>query len=80
MQESIDRSAFLKKLVNKSLDEYKLNYAFNQYKEGKISLGKVAEMTNRSLWEIISLMEQYNIYLNYTAADLQKDLEMIKSL
>ena len=79
-EEHIDRSAFVKKLLHKSLEEFKVERAFKLYKEGKASLGKAAEMAGKNIWEMIELMEKYNVYLNYSVADLKSDLKTIKEL
>ncbi len=79
-EEHLDRSTFLKKLVYRSLEEYKLAHAFELYSEGKISLGKAAEMAGRSLWDMIELLPKHDIHLNYGKEDLEDDLATIKNL
>ncbi len=76
-EEALDRSSFVKKLIHKSLEQYKVEHAFKLYKEGKVSFGKAAELANKSIAEMISLMKGYKVYLNYSLEDLKKDLEMI---
>ena len=78
--EDLDKSTFVKRLINKSLQEYKVEHAFKLYKEGKVSLWKAAELADKSLWEMIGLMKKYDVYLNCTADDLREDLRTIKGI
>ncbi len=73
--EDLDKSTFLKKLLHKGLSEYKVEYAFRLYKEKKISLGKVAEISGLSIWRIIGLLKQHDVTLNYDLEDLKHDIK-----
>ncbi len=77
-EEDLDKSTFVKRLLHKSLKEYKVEYAFKLYKEGKVSLWKAAELADKSLWDMIELMEKYDVYLNYDMDDLREDLKNIR--
>lgn len=79
-EEALDRSAFLKKLVSKSLEEYKVAYAFKLYQEGKISFGKAAQLANRTYLDMLELMKKYNVTLTYNIEDLKKDFKTLSSL
>ncbi|MBI1935510.1 UPF0175 family protein [Candidatus Woesearchaeota archaeon] len=74
-EEDLDKSTFVKKLLHRSLENYKIEYAFRLYKEGKVSLWKAAQIAGKSLWDIIALMEEYDAYLNYDVDDLKEDLK-----
>ncbi|MBI2107846.1 UPF0175 family protein [Candidatus Woesearchaeota archaeon] len=78
--EDLDKSTFVKRLINRSLQEYKVEHAFKLYREGKVSLWKAAELADKSLWEMIGLMKKYDVYLNCTADDLREDLLTIKGI
>lgn len=79
-EEDLDKSTFVKRLINRSLQEYKIEYAFKLYKEGKVSLGRAAELADKSLWEMIELMKKYDVYLSYSIDDLKEDLRTIKEI
>lgn len=79
-EEDLDKSTFLKRLIHKSLEEYKLENAFRLYQEGKVSLWKAAELADKSLWDMIELMKKYNTYLNYDVEDLKEDLKALKHI
>ena len=50
------------------------------YREGKISLGRAAEMAETSLAGFMDFMAGHNTYLNYGEADWQADEETLKRL
>jgi len=77
-EEDLDKSTFVKKLLHKSLEEYKVGYAFKLYKERKVSLWKAAELAGKSLWDMVELMGKYEVYLNYDIEDLREDLKNLR--
>lgn len=79
-EEDMDRSTFLKRLVHRSLDEYRVENAFQQYKEGKISLGRAAELAEKSMWEMLDLMKKHEAYLRYDVSDLEQDIKTLEKL
>ena len=79
-KEDLDRSTFLKKLLHKSLRDYRVEYAFKRYKQKKISLGKAAELAGVSLWKMMSMMKEHDAYVHYDVTDLKHDLKTIKEL
>jgi len=74
-EEDLDKSTFIRRLLHRSLEEYRVEHAFRLYKEGKVSLWKAAKMADKSLWDMIELMEKYNVYLNYSVEDLREDIQ-----
>lgn len=77
-EEDLDKSTFVRRLLHKSLEEYKVEYAFKLYKGGEVSLWKAAELAEKSLWDMIELMEKYDVYLNYGIEDLREDLKNLR--
>ena len=78
-EEKLDRSAVVRRLLSKAIMERKIERAFEQYKEHKITIGKVAELTGLSLREVLSLASAKGIPFQYTLEDLQEDFrEAIK--
>jgi predicted HTH domain antitoxin len=47
------------------------------YHEGKISLGKAAELADMLLADFMDFMAKHNTYLNYGEADLKDDQETL---
>jgi predicted HTH domain antitoxin len=57
----------------------KRSLAVELYREGKLSLGKSAELAAvRNKWEMIILLSERGVPLDYTAQDANKDLEILK--
>jgi predicted HTH domain antitoxin len=51
------------------------------YREGRISLGKAKELAGvESKWEMIQLLNQRGVDLNYTARDAKEDLETLNRI
>ena len=75
--ESLDKSKFLKKLINKSLKEYKIRYALSLYSKKRISLGKASELSELNVWDFIESLKKYKVSLNYSEEDLKKDLKIV---
>ncbi len=61
-------------------DELRLLAALELYREGRISLGKAAEMAGLSLREFLYELRTRNIPLNYDLEELKKDLETVNEL
>ena len=78
--ESLDKSKFIKKLLNMSLREYRIKYALSLYSKKEASLGKASEIAQVSIWDFIEKLKQYKINLNYSEDDLRKDIKTINEL
>lgn len=68
--------------IGKDRVEYfvKKNFLMELYREGKISLGKMAELLEMNLVEMLGIMKDSNIPLNYGVAELEEDIETAKRL
>lgn len=53
--------------------------AVELYREGKISLGKAAEVAGaRNKWEMIMLLDEKGVPLDYVAEDADQDLKTLR--
>jgi predicted HTH domain antitoxin len=53
--------------------------AVDLYREGRLSLGKAAELAGtKSKWEMLMLLSERGVPLDYTADDAEKDLQTLK--
>jgi len=64
-------------------DEFDLfirrSLAVELYREGKLSLGKAAEVAGvRNKWEMLMLLNEKGVPIDYTAEDAEKDLKTLK--
>ncbi len=57
----------------------KQTLAIELYREGKISLGKAAELAGaRNKWEMLILLNEHGVPIHYTAKDAESDLKTLK--
>lgn len=70
----LDQFTFLKQLLRKGLDEYKFNKAISEYRQGKISLSRAAEISGLNIRNIISRLPEMKVELNYNIDDLSNDM------
>ncbi|OFV67262.1 MAG: protein belonging to Uncharacterized protein family UPF0175 [Candidatus Syntrophoarchaeum caldarius] len=55
--------------------------AVELYREGKLSLGKAAEVAGvRNKWEMLMLLNEKGVTINYTAKDAENDLKTLKEV
>lgn len=72
--EGLDRAAFLKQLIKRGIEDYKLERALNLYRRKKISLSKAAELSGMSIHDLVALFPEHSVELNYSVEDLKQDL------
>ena len=75
-KERIGMSIAFRKILEKGLQEIKLEYSLELYKKGRISLWKAAEIAGISLWEIMEIVRERRIPKHYTIEDAEKDLKV----
>ncbi|MCD4808926.1 MAG: UPF0175 family protein [Methanosarcinales archaeon] len=62
-------------------DFIKRTLAIELYREGKLSLGKAAELAGvRNKWEMLTLLDKSGVPLNYTIEDFEKDLDTLERI
>jgi len=68
--------------IDKTRIEYfvKKNFLLELYREGRISLGRMAALLEVSLTEMLGIMKDSKIPLNYGVSELDEDIEMAKRL
>lgn len=55
-----------------------MNKVLSMYKERKISLAKAAEMLDIDLWQMIDMVKEENLHLDYSEEELTEDLKGLK--
>jgi len=59
----------------------KRSLAVELYREGRLSLGKAAELAGiKSKWEMLMLLSERGVPLDYTADDAEMDFKTLKSV
>jgi predicted HTH domain antitoxin len=62
-------------------DFIKRTLAIELYREGKLSLGKAAELAGaRNKWEMLTLLDKSGVPINYTIEDIEKDLDTLERI
>ena len=74
-ENQMDRATFLRNLIVEGLSLEKEKKVLGMYKDRKISLAKAAEMLGLDLWQMIDLIREENIYLDYSEEELKEDLK-----
>lgn len=62
-------------------DFIKRTLAIELYREGKLSLGKAAELAGaRNKWEMLTILDSSGVPLNYTTEDVENDLNTLERI
>ena len=52
--------------------------ALELFREEKVSLGKASQIAGLSVWEMMALLKEKKIPLNYSVKDFEKDMNLIE--
>ncbi len=74
-----DRSTAIRELLAIGIAEYRENEAVKNYAEGKLSLGKAAELAGVSMWRLIDLLKEKKVPLRYDLDKLKEEIEAISA-
>jgi len=79
---TLPRSVFtLFKTRRKELSHLiKKSFVLEQYREGKVSIGKAAELLDITKWEMFGLLKDHKMPVNYDVEEFEKDIETLKKL
>ena len=73
----LDRGALLQQLIRKGLKDIQTERALDAYRRGTITLSRAAEIAELTLRDILLLLPEESIELNYDVRELQRDMENI---
>lgn len=59
-------------------NQIKESFLLDLYQNGKISLGKVADLLGKSRDEMIEVLKGHKMFMNYGIEEYEKDLRTIK--
>jgi predicted HTH domain antitoxin len=76
-KEQVGKTVALRKILDKGLKEVKLEHALDEYKKGRVTLWKAAEIAGVSLWEMIDVVKERKIPVPYALEDLKEDLAAV---
>ena len=70
------------KVDRKNLAQFiKRSLAVELYREGKLSLGKAAELAGaKNKWEMLMLLSEKGVPIDYTSEDAKEDLQTLRDV
>jgi len=77
-REGKDRSALIRELLDKGIKEKSLENALELYRRGEATGWKAAQLAGVSLWSFYRFLEEKGVLLQYSEADLERDLEALR--
>jgi len=77
---NMDKSTVIRHLLSNSIRKFKIETAIDEYKKGKLSLGKAAELADINLWEFIEFCRKNQIQLDLTEGEAELGIEKVKAL
>ena len=77
-EEKAERAEVIRRLLAEAIKRRKLKRAIDTMREGKMTLRSAAKLAGLTYIEMMDEVEKAGIPIDYTAADLQLDLEAIK--
>lgn len=76
-QEDLGKTDVARRLLHEGIKHWKLERALELYREGRISKARAAEMAGVSIYEMIDLVRERSIPLQYS---LEEAIEDIKTM
>ncbi len=70
----IDRSTAIRKLLEKSLNQWRIERAVSEYMNGNISLMKASEVAGLSIWEFADELQKRDITVNVSLDAVEESL------
>lgn len=70
-----DRSEIIRRMLDFASKEMKKDIAIKMLKEGKVSIGRAAEFTGISIYEVLELCKERHVHVGYKVEDFEKDLK-----
>ncbi|MEM2960487.1 MAG: UPF0175 family protein [Candidatus Bathyarchaeia archaeon] len=74
-EEKVDKSTILERALEHYMREWKLRRAVELYRDELVTLSRAAEIAGVSVWEMIDVLAQKKVTLQYSVEDLEEDLK-----
>ncbi|MEM3484919.1 MAG: UPF0175 family protein [Candidatus Methanomethyliaceae archaeon] len=78
-EEKVDKSTILERALEHYTREWKLMKAVELYRDGRVTLSRASEIAGVSVWEMIDVLAQKKVTLQYSVEDLREDLKALES-
>lgn len=76
-EEKVDKSTVLERALEHYTREWKIKKAVELYRNGLVTLSRAAEIAEISIWEMIDVLAQRKVTLQYNVEDLDEDLKAL---
>ena len=73
-----DRSAVLKSIFRKGIQDWRMELAAQKYRAEEVTLSRAAEIAGISQWDFMARMDEAGLELHYGPEDLEEDLQAIQ--
>lgn len=77
--ERTDRSTAVERLLERGVEDWRVETAVDRYRDGELSLGRAAEEAGVSVWRFLDLLDEAGVETNYTGDDLEADLAAVRN-
>ena len=74
-RDRIDRSELIRRLLDQALARRRIDETVEAYRKGKVTMWRASEMAGVSLREMMNILGDLKIDLNYTTEDLERDIK-----
>ena len=78
-EEGTDRSTAVERLLRRGVEDWRLEAAVRRYRDGDLSLGGATRFANVSIWRMLDVLDERNVEVNYSSADLADDLTAVEN-
>ncbi|MFB6253212.1 MAG: UPF0175 family protein [Halobacteriaceae archaeon] len=73
-EEQTDRSTAIKRLLERGIEDWRIETAVRRYRKGAVSIGRAADLAGLSIWRFLDILDERGVEINYTEADLETDI------
>jgi len=77
-REGKNRSAQIREILERGIREKELDHAVDLYRRGDVTGWRAAQLASISLWSFYRLLEEKGVKIQYSTADLERDLEALR--
>jgi len=77
-EEKLDKSSLIRRLLAEAVQNKRKSKALKLYDERKVSIGKAADIAKLSIWEMLDLIAEKGIHIDYGAEELLEDLKPLR--
>ncbi len=78
--EHLDKSTVVRRLLSSAVQEWLIDHALGQYKDGKITIGRAARIAGVPLREMIAIAAKKGVPFQYSLDDLREDFYAAKKI